>query len=135
LFCTVPYDDLEACAEISLIPPSLADGVNTVADLLALANAALGGDDTFDIGDIYSAVTSYNEGFDECRTIVPCIRPEICDNGCDDDLDGDIDCCDSECSDYPDCQEICNDGIDNDCDEAIDCADEDCIGDPACPVS
>jgi uncharacterized repeat protein (TIGR01451 family) len=94
-FCTVPYGDEEACAEYSMIPESLADGVNTVADLLAAVNAALGG--TGDISDAYSGASAINEAFDECRTIVPCIRPEICGNGCDDDGDGDVDLDDEDC--------------------------------------
>jgi len=84
--CTVPYDNEEACVEQFEIPEPL-QGV-TVADLLDAANAALGGDTTYTLSDIYKAVTAINEGFDECRMIVPCIRPEICDNGCDDDGNG-----------------------------------------------
>jgi hypothetical protein len=42
-------------------------------------------------------VTAINEGFDKCRIIVPCIRPEICDNGCDDDGDGLVDTDDPDC--------------------------------------
>lgn len=95
-FCTVPYGHEEACAEYSSIPSALAG--KTVAELLAAANAALAGDTTYSLSDIYNAVTAINEGFDECRTIVPCIRPEICDNGCDDDGDGLVD------GDDPDCQ-------------------------------
>jgi hypothetical protein len=94
-FCTVPYDDPNACAKTVEIPEAL-QGM-TVADLLEAANAALGGDDTYSISDIYKAVTALNEGFDECRTIVPCIRPEICGNGCDDDDDGLTDLDDPDC--------------------------------------
>jgi hypothetical protein len=100
-FCTVPYGEEEACAELSIIPESLV-GMD-VGDLLDAANAALAGDDAFSISDIYKAVTAINEGFDECRTIVPCNRPEICGNGCDDDGDGDTDCEDSDCSGDPAC--------------------------------
>jgi hypothetical protein len=94
-FCTVPYGDMDACVKQSEIPEAL-QGI-TVNMLLEYANAALAGDDTYSISDIYKAVTAINEGFDECRTIVPCIRPEICNNGCDDDGDGYIDGDDSDC--------------------------------------
>jgi hypothetical protein len=116
-FCTVPYGDEEACAEYSSIPTSMVG--KTVAEMLAAVNAALAG--TGSISDAYGAATAINEGFDECRTVVPCIRPEICGNGCDDDGDGLTDCCDPDCG----C-EICDDGIDNDCDGLIDIADDDC---------
>ena len=58
---------------------------------------------------------------------------EICDNGVDDDLDGDIDCLDSDCGGDPACgTEICDDGIDNDGDTLVDCADPDCATAPLC---
>jgi hypothetical protein len=87
--CTVPYDNEEACVEQFEIPLAL-QGI-TVNQLLIEANAALAGATTYSMSDIYKAVTAINEAFDECRTIVPCIRPEICDNGCDDDGDGLVD--------------------------------------------
>ena len=97
-FCTVPYGEEEACSEEY---ESL--GGMTVDDLLELANKALGGEDIspYSIGQVNDAVTAINEAFDECRTIVPCIRPEICGNGCDDDGDGLIDCV--EGLEDPDC--------------------------------
>ena len=49
--------------------------------------------------------------------------PEICDNGEDDDGDGDADCADSEC---PDCVEICDNGEDDDFDGDVDADDLDC---------
>ena len=58
---------------------------------------------------------------------------EICDNGVDDDLDGDIDCLDADCGGDPVCgTEICDDGIDNDGDTLADCADPDCATAPLC---
>ena len=64
---------------------------------------------------------------------------EICDDGIDNDLDGDTDCADADCSADPACAppppppaEICDDGIDNDLDGDTDCADADCSADPAC---
>jgi hypothetical protein len=100
-FCTIPYDQPEACVEQFEIPEEL-QGL-TVDQLLDTANAALAGDTTYKISDIYKAVTAVNEAFDECRIIVPCIRPEICDNGCDDDGDGDVDCDDTQCYGVGDC--------------------------------
>jgi len=68
--------------------------------------------------------------------------PEICDDGIDNDGDGDVDC-----ADHADCDgqigpggitcastEIgCDDGGDNDGDGDVDCFDSDCIGNSACP--
>ncbi len=96
-FCTVPYDDPEACPKRFTIPASLVGkkvasyGVGDPG-LLELANAALAGTGSLSISDIYTAVTAINEGFDECATIVDCGPGiEICLNGCDDDYDGTID--------------------------------------------
>jgi hypothetical protein len=66
--------------------------------------------------------------------------PEICDDGIDNDGDGDIDCADADCSGDPACgggcdpsPEICDDDIDNDCDGKVDCADKkDCKNFPGC---
>jgi len=95
-------------------------------------------------------------GGDDCDDSDPAVNPgamEVCDNGIDDDCDGDIDGDDSECScldsdadgfspvggpcppidcdhndppTYPGAEELC-DGADNDCDEIVpaDEADED----------
>ena len=66
---------------------------------------------------------------------------EICDNGIDDDGDGDIDCADSDCTSDAACDtggptaEICDNGIDDDGDGDIDCADSDCSSDAACDTS
>jgi len=51
-----------------------------------------------------------------------------CMNGVDDDLDGEVDCFDSDCAAAPECgmEMDCNDGVDNDADGAIDCDDPDC---------
>ncbi len=64
------------------------------------------------------------------------VAREICNNGTDDDGDGDIDCADTDCAGSALCTEtICSDGIDNDNDGATDCADSDCAGMlPDCPV-
>ena len=62
--------------------------------------------------------------------LVP-VRSEDCDNGADDDGDGDVDCEDSDC---PACPEICDNGIDDDRDRDIDCDDEDCSGVEPCRV-
>ncbi len=51
------------------------------------------------------------------RVVVIYNIPEICDNGVDDDCDGDIDCDDSDCQTAP---EICDNGIDDNCDGNID---------------
>ena len=63
--------------------------------------------------------------------LVP-VRSEDCDNGADDDGDGDVDCEDSDC---PACPEICDNGIDDDRDSDIDCDDDDCAETAACLVA
>jgi hypothetical protein len=50
---------------------------------------------------------------------------EICDDGADNDGDGDADCDDSDCSDV--CDEVCDDGVDNDADGDVDCDDSECV--------
>ncbi|MCK5340919.1 MAG: hypothetical protein KAJ60_07580, partial [Desulfobulbaceae bacterium] len=62
-------------------------------------------------------------------------EPEICTDDIDNDLDGLIDCddtqdcaTDSACDVAPPADEVCDDGIDNDGDGATDCADPDCAG-------
>ncbi len=76
-FCTVPYDDPEACPQHYTIPAALVG--KTAQQLLAAANAALAGDETYSISDIYTAATAINEGFDEGRLIVPCslLNPDL----------------------------------------------------------
>ena len=50
-----------------------------------------------------------------------------CEDGLDNDCDGQIDDSDSGCAPVPE-PEICDDGIDNDLDGAADCSDPDCDG-------
>jgi len=65
---------------------------------------------------------------------------EVCDNDIDDDGDGDIDCVDEDCVDYPGCMtaaygapaETCDNDVDDDGDGKVDCADSDCSDFPAC---
>jgi hypothetical protein len=66
---------------------------------------------------------------------VSCAVPdEVCDNSVDDDLDGDTDCDDADCTTDPACvpDEICDNSADDDLDGDTDCDDADCAGDPAC---
>ena len=61
---------------------------------------------------------------------------EFCDNGIDDDLDGDEDCDDPDCVYAVNCFEVCDNSIDDDGDGLIDCDDNGCAGDPqCCPVN
>jgi uncharacterized repeat protein (TIGR01451 family) len=50
---------------------------------------------------------------------------ELCDNGFDDDCDGDIDCADADCNEDPTCPQTSSeeDGEDSDCEEGADCED------------
>jgi hypothetical protein len=107
VFCVVPYDNPEACPMQYIIPEPLVG--KTVAEVLELANKALGGEELpedITIGMLYEAASSINEGFDECAMIVSCPEAEICDNSCDDDFDGDIDCSDEDCVEDPACEII-----------------------------
>ena len=66
------------------------------------------------------------------------LPPEDCDNGIDDDGDGDIDGADSDCTEGPPGDASCSDDFDNDGDTKVDQADEDCqspegpVGDASC---
>jgi hypothetical protein len=56
-----------------------------------------------------------------------------CDDGLDDDQDGQIDCEDPDCTQRKACQESdCDDGLDNDGDELIDCEDSSCSSSVPC---
>jgi len=69
---------------------------------------------------------------------------EICDNGVDDDCDGDVDCADYDCNGLPGnpndendfCEfgyeNTCDDEFDNDADILFDCNDLDCADDEVC---
>lgn len=61
---------------------------------------------------------------DSGSAVVVLPTDEICDNGLDDDLDGAIDCDDSDCG--RECREDCDSGLDEDGDGLVDCADPDC---------
>ncbi len=99
-----------------------------------------------DTGHGYSLARS-STSFDTNRTsdfsghLIPTpgfvnVVPEMCDNGIDDDNDGQVDCTDSDCSEEPICaqplMEICSNGHDDDNDGQSDCADGDCLADPFC---
>ena len=47
-----------------------------------------------------------NTGTLDDATCTSIVRPEICDNGIDDDLDGNIDCDDSDCNGLPTINQI-----------------------------
>jgi hypothetical protein len=62
------------------------------------------------------------------------LESEVCDDGSDNDGDGDVDCADSDCQDEAACgsESDCADGVDNDADGATDCDDADCADDAVC---
>ena len=65
--------------------------------------------------------------FDSCGTVCEPTGAEVCDDGIDNDCDGDFDCADSDCSGDPSCEVICdNDGT---CEAGEDCNNcpNDCI--------
>jgi Lamin Tail Domain len=57
-----------------------------------------------------------------------------CDDGVDNDEDGDYDCGDPDCFGIGACtvESLCGDGMDNDLDDATDCMDPDCTGIDPC---
>ena len=56
-----------------------------------------------------------------------CWTDEDCSDGLDNDVDGDVDCEDSDCEGATPCVESdCGDGVDNDGDALVDCWDPDC---------
>ena len=57
---------------------------------------------------------------------------EDCDDGIDNDGDGDTDCSDAWCANSGDCIEDCDDGIDNDGDGDTDCEDDSCVDEDGC---
>ena len=65
--------------------------------------------------------------------LIPAARPptEVCDDGIDNDNDGEIDCEDHNCRDVDACQENssekCSDGTDNDLDGLVDCEEAECL--------
>jgi len=81
----------DGCIRKYLVPQSV-KGLS-VDQLLIVANQALAGIDVGNIGDIANAAGFINEAFDECGSVVTClIDPfEICDDGCDNDFDGEVD--------------------------------------------
>lgn len=77
-------------------------------------------------GNVSGATPGQPESLDQLE--ITCSSPEVCDDGVDNDLDGDIDCADADCAALP-CEAVetlCDDGIDNDGDGDIDCADTGC---------
>ena len=69
-----------------------------------------------------------------CSITLAGAQAEICNNGADDDEDGDTDCADADCADAGNCspEGNCSDGIDNDEDGNTDCDDSDCATSAAC---
>ena len=77
--------------------------------------------------------------FPDCGVAcVPDETPEAsCDDGIDNDCDGNFDCFDPDCAGAPACQcmpepEVCTNGTDDDCDGLVDCDDSDCDAAPEC---
>ena len=102
-FCTVSGD---GCPTKHETPEAFVGW--TALEVLVLANEALGGADIspYSISQVNDIVSWYNETFDECREVVSCPTEEICDNGCDDDFNGDTDCDDESCTGDPACPVI-----------------------------
>ena len=66
------------------------------------------------------------------REVTPTGSGTFCgDTTCD--VDEDECSCPGDCGSPPDTETSCNDGFDDDCDGDIDCDDEDCLNDTACP--
>src|SRR3989344_3670147 len=71
-------------------------------------------------------------GSDDNPNVNPGVA-ENCNNGIDDNNNGDTDCTDSACSSNPSCPESnCNNGADDNSNGATDCADSSCSSAPNC---
>ncbi|MBI5535332.1 MAG: hypothetical protein HY898_21570 [Deltaproteobacteria bacterium] len=81
-------------------------------------------------------------GGNDCNDLNPQVNPsksEVCNDGADNDCNGQSDCFDPACTGDPNCGckpdpggESCTNGKDDDCDTVVDCNDADCMGTPAC---
>jgi hypothetical protein len=92
-FCTMGKD---GCAKKHTTPDAFV-GME-VGAILALANDVIAGEDVgVSPSEINDVVDFINETFDGCKEIVTCPTVEICNNGCDDDFDGLVDCADPDC--------------------------------------
>jgi hypothetical protein len=114
-------------------------------------------------GGSYCGDATCDPGEDQCNCATDCGTPPVtetnCNDGQDEDCDGNTDCDDSDCLGDPACPSCgdltcdpgedqcncpsdcgtppatetnCTDGIDNDCGGGTDCDDTDCDTDPAC---
>ncbi|MCB9507605.1 MAG: hypothetical protein H6697_08095 [Myxococcales bacterium] len=90
--------------------------------------------------DADGCVDADSDGWPDCETaacwqICPSSSEIHCEDGFDNDGDGDIDCDDSDCGFHQICtgQEVhCGDGLDDDGDGDVDCDDIDCAGRGVC---
>lgn len=86
-------------------------------------------------GTYYLVVADYDDSasLDVDYQVAFYAGSEVCNNGEDDDDDGDVDCDDTECSGAVYCTaEICDNGTDDNLDYLTDCADFTCVGTAAC---
>ncbi|MBR58381.1 MAG: hypothetical protein CMH54_10215 [Myxococcales bacterium] len=87
-------------------------------------------------GSVYLAVSMWSsDPFTVDYEIhVDIIEAEACDDGDDNDLDGAVDCADSDCYGVGPCttETECGDGEDNDADGVSDCEDDDCSDNILC---
>lgn len=60
------------------------------------------------------------------RALTDVLTPEICDDGIDQNMDGDVDCEDGDCYDEAACGEDCRNRIDDNGDGLVDCLDARC---------
>jgi len=100
-----------------------------------LGNGDVNADNSLDLSDAVYLLSFLFQGGPAPES---CISPEVCNNSLDDDLDGDTDCDDSDCTTDASCVEsMCDNGTDDDLDGDTDCDDSDCafaancLGDPS----
>ncbi|MBL8784618.1 MAG: hypothetical protein JNJ59_06965 [Deltaproteobacteria bacterium] len=81
----------------------------------------------------------YSTGCGKSTLTIGLIGPEICDDAVDNDIDGKVDCADTDCAASPLCNEgangpgACSNEIDEDGDGYEDCFDPDCKTSSECP--
>ena len=108
--------DQAACTASSVVSGVGTDSVTFTAEVgrtYYIIVEAFGGTGSFDL--------SFQDNTGGC--------PEDCNDGIDNDNDGDTDCADTDCIGDPVCiVELCFNGIDDDFDLLVDCADPECDG-------
>jgi subtilisin-like proprotein convertase family protein len=143
--CTEDHCVAGACVSTDLDGVPAPESEQLAGDCMAVSCVA--GEPSDGIDDEDLPVDADDCTADVCTDGVPshptadlpmCVPEPVCNDGLDEDLDGNADCLDSDCDGIAGCElgtELtCNDGIDNDADGDPDCVDVDCGGISGCEL-